>query len=771
MSGMNLPMLPLRGMTVFPHMVLHFDVGRGKSIAALEEAMVQNQMIFLATQRDARVNEPELDDIFEIGTISKIKQVLKLPGDTIRVLVEGICRARRIACIKTDPYYEVEVEEDVTEEEQDLETEALMRSVTEKFENYAHLSRKISGDALLSLTTVADAGQFSDIVAANILVKQQDKQDVLESFSVKQRLEKLYDILNREIGIVEIENKISSRVKRQIDKTQKEYYLREQVKAIQKELGEKDIMGDVQELKARAAQMPLSQEAAEKVEKELDRLSRMSQGTPEASVSRTYIDWILDLPWGKQTVDDLSLENARKILDEDHYGLQNVKERMIEYLAVRQLKKDMKGPVLCFVGPPGVGKTSLGHSIARALNREFIRVSLGGVRDEAEIRGHRRTYIGAIPGRIINSMKQCGTMNPVFMFDEIDKTSGDFKGDLSSAMLEVLDSEQNFAFQDHYLELNFDLSKVMFITTANTTDTIPRPLLDRMEVIELSSYTEEEKLGIAMEHLLDKQIREHGLKKRSIIINKDVMHRIIIEYTREAGVRNLERQIANICRKVACKVVEGQKSVRISENNLDRYLGIPRFRRDIVETKDEVGVVTGLAWTPVGGVTLSIEVMHMKGSGKLELTGQLGGIMQESARAAYSYIRAHHAELGIDEKLFTESDVHIHIPEGATPKDGPSAGITLATAMASALSGVPARGDVAMTGEITLRGRVLPIGGLKEKILAAHRANIRTVILPKENAKDLTEIPENIKNEIKCVLVDNVSQVFERVLLKEGKHD
>ena len=561
MSGMTLPMLPLRGMTVFPHMVLHFDVGRGKSIAALEEAMVHTQMIFLATQKDARINEPELEDIHEIGTISKVKQVLKLPGDTIRVLVEGICRAVRISCLKTDPFYEVEVREDDTEEQKDLETEALMRSVTEKFENYAHLSRKISGDALLSLTTVEDAGQFSDIVAANILVKQQDKQDVLECFSIKERLEKLYEILNREISIAEIENRISSRVKRQIDKSQKEYYLREQIKAIQKELGDKDIQGDVQELKARAKGVPLSKEAEEKVDKELDRLSRMTQGTPEASVSRTYIEWILDLPWGKQTVDDLSLENARKILDEDHYGLKNIKERIIEYLAVRQLKKDTKGPVLCFVGPPGVGKTSLGHSIARALNREFIRVSLGGVRDEAEIRGHRRTYIGAIPGRIINSMKQCGTMNPVFMFDEIDKTSGDFKGDLSSAMLEVLDSEQNFAFQDHYLELNFDLSKVMFITTANTTETIPRPLLDRMEVIELSSYTEEEKLGIAMDHLVDKQLKEHGLKKKSVMISESVMRRIINEYTREAGVRNLERQIANICRKAACKIVEGQKSV------------------------------------------------------------------------------------------------------------------------------------------------------------------------------------------------------------------
>jgi ATP-dependent Lon protease len=760
------PLLPLRGMTIFPYMVMHFDVGRGKSIAALEEAMVDDQMIFLVSQKDASMGEPKEEDIYTVGTISRVKQLLKLPGDTIRVLVEGVRRAKILEYTQEEPYFQVTLEEDAGDYYNDeLEMEALTRSISEAFAEYARLSRKVSAETLASLGEVEDPGQYADIVAANILVKERDKQEVLECMNPALRMEKLLDILDREMEIQKIENKISSRVKNQIDKSQKEYYLREQIKAIQKELGDKDAADEIQELRERVENTPLSDEAREKANKELDRLARMAPSSAETAVSRNYIDWILDLPWGKQTQDDMSIQNARAVLDEDHFGLDKVKQRILEYLAVRQLKKDMRGSVLCFIGPPGVGKTSIARSIARAMGRKFVQMSLGGVRDEAEIRGHRRTYIGAIPGRIISGMKHAGSMNPLFLFDEIDKMSNDFRGDPASAMLEVLDTEQNHEFRDHYMEMAFDLSQVMFITTANSADTIPRALYDRMEIIEVSSYTEEEKLGIAREHLLPKQIMEHGLVEKSVRIPEKVMRSIISQYTREAGVRTLERTLSTICRKAAIEVVEGKKSVLVTGKSLKKYLGTPRFRRNIAEQKDQVGVVTGLAWTPVGGDTLSIEVTHMPGSGTLELTGKLGDVMKESARAGHSYIRANGEALGIGPDFYKEKDIHIHIPEGAIAKDGPSAGISMATAMVSALNGRQVRKDVAMTGEITLRGRVLPIGGVKEKVLAAHRAGISTIILPAENEQDLGDLPTNVRSKLRFVLVEDISEVLREALV------
>jgi ATP-dependent Lon protease len=769
----RIPCLPLRGLTVFPYMVLHFDVGRQKSIAALEEAMVNDQELLLVTQKDAKMDDPGFDDIYHVGTVSKIKQLLKLPGDTIRVLVEGLKRGRIVECISTDPYFEVEIEEieENDPEPGNLEQEALMRSVLDIFEDYVKLGNRVSPDTLISVNAVEKPGQLADIIAANVLVKIEDKQSILEAFDPQDRLEKLYGILTREIQILEIERKINQRVKKQIDKLQREYYLREQLKAIQKELGEKDGIGEeVEEYRRKIEEAQLPEEAYEKAMKELDRLYRMPPGSPEIGIIRTYLDWLVELPWNVETEDNTDIKKAAKILDEDHYGLEKVKERVLEYLAVHQLTQQMKGPILCFVGPPGVGKTSIARSIARALNRKFVRMSLGGVRDEAEIRGHRRTYVGAIPGRIIASIRQAGTKNPVFLFDEIDKMSSDFRGDPASAMLEVLDPEQNFAFRDHYLEVPFDLSKVMFLTTANTLETIPRPLLDRMEVIHISGYTEEEKLHIASRYLIPKQVKEHGLKEGSVQIPERAIRDIINYYTREAGVRNLERQIATICRKAARKILEtGQQCVRITSGNLKHYLGVPIYRYEKAGQHDQAGIVTGLAWTAVGGETLLVEAIHMPGTGKLVLTGQLGDVMKESAQAGFSYIRAKARDFGIDPNFYNNTDIHVHIPEGAIPKDGPSAGITMTTAIISALTGIPARSDVAMTGEITLRGRVLPIGGLKEKVLAAHRAGITKVIIPAENEKDLKEIPENVKRKVKIVLVEHMDQVLEHALVEVPK--
>lgn len=768
----RLPLLPLRGLTIFPYMVLHFDVGRPKSIAALEAAMVNDQEIFLSSQIDSKIDEPNQNEIYEVGTIAKIKQMLKLPGDTIRVLVEGLERGKILDYVKDEPYYEVDFMTPIkyNYSDMELEMEAVARSVLSVFEKFVKLSSKVSPEILLTVTSLDDYDRLADIIAANTLVKTEDKQRVLEAFDPVDRLENLYEILTREIEILEIENKINLRVRRQIDKVQREYYLREQIKAIQKELGESDgISEEVKEYQEKIEKANLPEEALEKANKELDRLARMGQGSAEGSVIRTYLDWITDLPWDIQTDDNLDLKNAAKILDEDHYGLTKVKERVIEYLAVRQMTKSMKGPILCFVGPPGVGKTSIAKSIARSLDRKFIQMSVGGVRDEAEIRGHRRTYVGAIPGRVISSIKHAGTKNPVFLLDEIDKMSSDFRGDPASALLEVLDPEQNNAFRDHYLELAFDLSNVMFLTTANNLDTIPRPLLDRMEIIHISGYTEEEKLNIATKYLIPKQLKEHGISKNSIRITENTIRNIINYYTRESGVRELERQIAAICRKVARRLIDDKvKSVRITENNLEKYLGIPKYRYDKVEKNDEVGIVTGLAWTPVGGDTLSIEVVPMAGKGKLVLTGQLGDVMKESARAGFSYIRSRSKEFGLEDDFHEQTDIHIHIPEGAIPKDGPSAGITMTTAVVSALLGVKVKSNLAMTGEITLRGRVLPVGGIKEKILAAHRAGITNILIPKENERDLIDIPDNIKRNLTIRAVETMDEVLEYALVDKA---
>lgn len=768
----RLPLLPLRGLSIFPYMVLHFDVGREKSVRALEEAMVNDQLIFLVTQKDAHTDLPGKEDFYNVGTISKIKQLLKLPGDTIRVLVEGISRAKIEEIISDDAYFLVDVtEHEVDHNSSDSELEALRRSVLVVFDEYIKANPKIAPETLITVTDIEDISRFADVIASNLTIKIEEKQEILSLFDAKDRLEKIYEIISKELEILEIERKISSRVRKQIDKSQKEYYLREQMKAIQKELGEKEgHQEDIDRYREKLEKLELPEEVVEKVEKELDKLSKLSPGSPDVGVSRTYLDWIFDLPWNTETEDNLDIKNARKVLDEDHYGLKKVKERVLEYLAIRQLSQNMKGPILCLVGPPGVGKTSIAKSIARAMGRKFVRMSLGGVRDEAEIRGHRRTYIGAIPGRIVYSIKQAASRNPLFLFDEIDKMSSDFRGDPASALLEVLDAEQNKDFRDHYLELPFDLSKVMFVTTANSMDTIPGPLLDRMEIIHISGYTEEEKLNIAQHYLLPKQIKEHSLKPENITMQESTIRAIINGYTRESGVRSLEREIANVIRKSATQIVEhNKKNVRITPKNLDKYLGIVRFRFDKVNQKNEIGVVTGLAWTPVGGDTLFIEVSTMPGTGKLELTGHLGDVMKESAKAGLSYIRSRCEELGIDPEFTKNQDIHIHVPEGATPKDGPSAGITMTTALVSALTKTPVYRDLAMTGEVTLRGRVLPIGGLKEKVLAANRAGIKKVLVPFENEKDIEEIPDNVRKSLEFVLVSNMDEVLSHALVRGTK--
>ncbi len=763
-----LPVLPLRGLTVFPYMTLPFDVGRVKSIKALEEAMVNNQLILLVAQKDAKSDSPGEEDMYKVGTISKVKQLLKLPGDTIRVLVEGISRAEIGEFMQEEPFFMAEVVEKIYtyEEENGVEIEALKRRVFSAFEEYVRFSNRLPSETVLSIMSIEDYNQLSDIITANVFFKVEQKQEILNEFHPKQRLEKLLELLLSEIEIMEIEKNINSKVRKQIDKMQKEYYLREQLKAIQSELGDKEgVAGEVEEYKEKLKDANLPEEVEKKVMKELDRLLKMPHGSAEGSVVRTYLDWIFDLPWNTKTEEVIDLVKAQDVLDEDHYGLEKVKERIIEFLAVRKLKDNLKGPILCLVGPPGVGKTSIARSIAKALNRNYVRMSLGGVRDEAEIRGHRRTYVGALPGRIISALKQAGSKNPLILLDEIDKMSNDFRGDPASAMLEVLDGEQNFAFRDHYMELPFDLSDVMFLTTANSLDTVPRPLLDRMEIIGITSYTEEEKVNIALKYLVNKQIEAHGLKKNSLKIDERTIRDIVNYYTREAGVRTLEREIASVCRKAAKNLVStGKRSITISSSNIEKFLGTKKYRYDRANDKDEVGIATGLAWTPVGGDTLSIEVNLMKGSGKLELTGQLGDVMKESAKAAVSFIRSRAPQFGIDSEFHNKYDIHIHVPEGAIPKDGPSAGITLATAMVSALTEIAVRKNVAMTGEITLRGRVLPIGGLKEKVLAAHRAGINTVIIPIDNKKDVDDIPENIRKKMKFVYASNMDTVLSTAL-------
>ncbi len=768
-ATLHMPLIPLRGLMVFPHMVLHFDVGRARSVAALEQAMMEDQQVFLVAQRDGEVEEPTMDDLCQVGTVALIKQVLNLPGDTIRVLVEGVKRARILAITQEDPYWTAELTVPDQTVPESAEIEAMVRTTHELFEEYARASMRVSGETLRSVSEVDRPDQLADIIAANVLTRVEDRQAILENIDVEKRLETLCAILIRETELAGIEKQVQSRLKKQIDKNQKDYYLREQIKAIQEELGDKDETY-VDDLRKKVADTPMNDEAREKANKELDRLSRMAPGTPEIGVSRTYVEWILDLPWGKYTTDNLDLKRARRILDEDHYAMQKVKERVIEYLAVRRMKEmntqdgAMKGPILCFVGPPGVGKTSIVKGIAKAVGRKFVQMSLGGVRDEAEIRGHRRTYVGAIPGRIIEGMKRAGTMNPVFLFDEIDKMSHDFRGDPASAMLEVLDGEQNFAFRDHYMELPFDLSRVMFITTANTMDTIPGPLLDRMEVIEVPSYTEEEKLHIAKRHLLPKETVEHGLPPKSVRVSDAAMKKLIEGYTREAGVRTLDRTIARVVRKAAVDMLEeGKDVVSVTPQVVEKYLGAPRFLREMPEKEARVGVVNGLAYTTVGGETLAVECATMQGTGQVQLTGQLGDVMKESARAALSWVRAHADEFKLDKEFHKNLDIHIHVPEGAVPKDGPSAGVTMATALVSV------RQDVAMTGEITLRGRVLPIGGVKEKLLAAYRAGIKTILLPKENKKDLEDVPEHVLSAFEIILTETIDDVLRVALLPEDE--
>jgi ATP-dependent Lon protease len=767
-SRRSLPLLPLRGLLVFPTMVLHLDVGREKSVHALEKAMVGENLIFLATQKDTHLDDPEPNDIYTVGTVTRIKQMLKLPNGTMRVLVEGLSRAQIVAYTGTDEHYQVDVEVWEEEEVRDPEVDALMRAVLHQFEQYSKLSKKVTQEMYASVSDIEEPGRLADTIASHLTLKIQDKQSILESFSVKERLEKLLQILSDEREVLELEKKISQRVRKQMEKTQKEYYLREQMKAIQKELGEKEGRGaEADELREKMKSLDLPEEVRSKIEKEIDRLEKMPPTSAEGTVVRTYIDWLMGLPWTEKANDEIDIKYAEEVLNKEHYGLEKVKERILEYLAVQALAKKLRGPILCLVGPPGVGKTSLARSIATALRRKFVRISLGGVRDEAEIRGHRRTYIGALPGRIIQGMKTAGQINPVFLLDEIDKMAHDFRGDPAAALLEVLDPEQNSTFSDHYIEIPYDLSQVLFITTANVAQDIPGPLLDRMETIYLSGYTEIEKQHIAMNHLLPKQLDAHGLRKENLNISGETMIRVIREYTREAGVRNLERQIGTICRKAAKEIVTGKKKrVVITQKNLSTFLGVPKYRYGLAEKEDQVGVVTGLAWTSTGGDTLSIEVSVVPGKGKLTLTGQLGDVMKESAQAAFSYIRSRAAQLGIPEDFPEKFDVHIHVPEGAIPKDGPSAGISMATAVVSALTNTPVSRHVAMTGEITLRGRVLPIGGVKEKCLSAHRAGIKKVLLPVDNEKDVDDIPESVRKDLQLVFVEHMDQVLEEALVR-----
>ncbi|MFC3748185.1 endopeptidase La [Paenibacillus sp. GCM10012306] len=767
-KGRRFPLLPLRGLLVYPSMVLHLDVGREKSVKALEKAMVEDNLILLCSQSEVNIEEPGQEDIFRVGTVANVRQMLKLPNGTIRVLVEGVERAEIIHYTDNEEYYEVMARELPEEEGADQESDALMRTVLNQFEHYITLSKKVTPETLAAVSDIEEPGRLADVITSHLALKIKDKQEILETIDVRKRLEKLLDILNNEREVLELERKINQRVKKQMEKTQKEYYLREQMKAIQKELGEKEgRAGEAEELRAQMEEKDLPERVKEKIEKEIDRLEKMPASSAEGGVIRNYVDWLLSLPWNDWTEDDLDIVKAEEVLDADHYGLEKPKERVLEYLAVQQLVKKLKGPILCLVGPPGVGKTSLARSIARSLNRKFVRISLGGVRDEAEIRGHRRTYVGAMPGRIIQGMKTAGSTNPVFLLDEIDKMAADFRGDPSAALLEVLDPEQNSTFSDHFVELPFDLSNVMFVTTANAVHNIPRPLLDRMEMLFIPGYTELEKLQIASRYLMPKQKKNHGLEEDQLSIPEETLLKIIREYTRESGVRNLEQQIAALCRKAAKQLVSAEKeAVTILEEDLKDYLGASKYRYGMAELEDQIGTVTGLAWTEVGGDTLLIEVTVVPGAGKLILTGQLGDVMKESAQAAFSYTRSKAVELGLEPDFYEKNDIHIHIPEGAIPKDGPSAGITIATALISALTKRYVSKDVAMTGEITLRGRVLPIGGLKEKSLAAHRAGYKKILLPKDNERDLKEIPDSVKKDVEFVPVSHMDQVLHHALVE-----
>ncbi|MBI3393760.1 MAG: endopeptidase La [Nitrospirae bacterium] len=754
----RLPLLPIRDVVVFPYMILPLFVGREMSIRAIDGALSENRMVLLAAQKDLSVENPEPKDIYPVGTVGMIMRMLKLPDGRIKILVQGLAKARITEFVQTDPYYQVAVEKIVESKipEMTLQVEALIRNVKEQLEKVASLGKVILPDIMVVVENIEDPGRLADLVASNMGLKVEGAQEVLEILDPAARLGKVNEVLSKEIEVLAMQQKIQADARGEIDKTQREYFLREQLKAIQKELGETDERSEeINDLrqKIEAAKMP--EKVQKEAEKQIGRLSKMHPDSAESGIIRTYVEWLVEMPWSKSTKDNLDLKQAKKVLDEDHYDLEKVKERILEYLGVRKLKEKMKGPILCFVGPPGVGKTSLGKSIARALGREFVRVSFGGMRDEAEIRGHRRTYVGAMPGRIVQGIKTAGTNNPVFMMDEVDKIGMDFRGDPAAALLEVLDPEQNNQFSDHYLGVPFDLSNVMFITTANLLDPVPSPLRDRMEVIHLSGYTEEEKLGIARNYLVPRQLSEHGVTDKHVTFADPAVLVLIGQYTREAGVRNLEREIANICRKVARKVAEGKTEPHeITPANIHRYLGPPKFLKEDEREAHEVGVVTGLAWTETGGDTLTVEVTTMRGKGGLTLTGHLGDVMKESAQAALSYVRSRAARLGIKEEIFEKTDLHIHVPAGAIPKDGPSAGITMATGIASVFTGRPVSRNIAMTGEVTLRGRVLPIGGLKEKSLAARRAGFKTVLIPRRNEKDLEDIPKNVKKDLHFVLVD-----------------
>ncbi|MDQ7093861.1 endopeptidase La [Desulfosporosinus sp. PR] len=770
----ELPLLPLRGILVFPYMVIHLDVGRERSMAAIEEAMLGERIILLTSQKETEIDSPTTADLYTMGTVAEIKQLLKLPGGTMRVLVEGISRGHVLEFLQEEPFFKVRVEE-LTQDKVPVttETETLVRGMTHQFEEYARLSKRVPVETLGTVLAVEEPGQLADIVASHLNLKVPDKQTILEALVINERLERLTELIMREIEIMELERRIGLRVRKQMDKAQKEYYLREQIKAIQKELGDKDERQvEADEYREKVAKAKCPKEVEQKALKEIERLEKMPPSSAEGTVVRTYLDWLLALPWTKASKDKIDLGKAETILNEDHYGLEKVKERILEFLAIRKLTPKMKSPILCLVGPPGVGKTSLAQSIARSLDRKFVRMSLGGLRDEAEIRGHRRTYIGALPGRIIQGIRTAGTRNSVFLLDEIDKMSSDFRGDPASALLEVLDPEQNSTFTDHYLEVPFDLSQTFFVLTANTLETIPRPLLDRMEVITLSGYTEDEKVNIAKRYLVPKQMKTHGLKDDVFSLDEGMLLKLIQNYTRESGVRNLERQVANVCRKIAVRLVkEDWEPHPLTIEDLEAALGAPRYHFQVAAKAPEIGAVTGLAFTELGGVVLTIEVTPLPGKGHLTLTGKLGDVMKESAQAAWTFIRAYALELGIEEDFYERTDLHIHVPEGAIPKDGPSAGITMATAMASALSKRAVRSDLAMTGEITLRGNVLPIGGVKEKVLAAHRAGIKVVLLPEENRKDLEEVPEKVRKILEFHFVSRIEEVLQLALLPLAHSD
>lgn len=766
----TLPVLPLRDIVMFPHMIVPLFVGREKSVAALEEVMGAGKSIVLLAQRNPEDDAPKLDELYPIGTLGNILQMLKLPDGTVKVLIEGQSRVRvddltEDVCLRGRYEVLAEVEEDVHEQEQ------VARTVVNQFESYAKLNKKIAPEVLVSIAGVEDVDRLADTIASHLNLKVAEKQELLEMTSVIQRLEKLFAIMEEEMDMLQVDKRVRSRVKRQMEKSQREYYLSEQMKAIQKELGEDDSSNELEEIAEKIKTLGMSKEANEKALAELKRLKMMPAMSSEATVLRGYLDWLIELPWKKRTRIRRDLTAAEEVLDADHFGLEKVKERILEHLAVLQLVKKMKGPILCFVGPPGVGKTSLAQSIARATRREFVRMSLGGVRDEAEIRGHRRTYIGSMPGKVIKSMKKAGTKNPLILLDEIDKMGADFRGDPSSALLEVLDPEQNSTFNDHYLEVDYDLSDVMFITTSNSMN-IPGPLLDRMEIIHISGYTEEEKLAIAKKYLLPKQLKNHGLKEEQLSLADDVLMNVIRYYTREAGVRGLERVLAKLCRKIARKIVlsKGKSKQKVTIDNLEDLLGVKQYRFGLAEAKDEIGVVTGLAWTEVGGELLQIETALTPGKGKLTVTGQLGDVMQESVHAALTYVRSRAELLGLTADFHQKVDIHVHVPEGAIPKDGPSAGLAMATSLVSALTGIPVRREVCMTGEITLRGKSLPIGGLKEKLLAAHRGGLKVAIIPEENRKDMKEVPNNVKDSMQVYYAENMDKVLEHALtrLPEG---